>query len=89
MMQQIKQRPPENQQTLEVWLLRRWRVLRTSEDFLPEIRQQFHIDDARDDTFERAKLRVDAQSEEHEEKEDWPKLSAWKLIDGFREDDES
>lgn len=61
----------------------------TSEYFFPDVRKEFHVDYGCDDTFQSTELGVDAEREKHEEKEDRPERSPGKLINSFRECDES
>lgn len=58
-----------------------------NDPLLGQIGEQLHVYQRGDHALQRAKLRIDAQREEHEEEEHSPELGAGKLINRFRKYD--
>lgn len=60
-----------------------------NDPFLGQIGKELHVHQGCHHALQRPKLRVNAQREEHEEKEHGPELCTRKLIDCLRENDKS
>jgi hypothetical protein len=52
----------------------------SGQNLFGQIGEHLQIDDGRDDAFQRAKLRVDSQREQHQEEQHGPELSAGELV---------